>query len=469
MVFMRTKRLLFGLLALSLLSCNFVTRMVFPPTATPIPPTLTPTATATASPTPTATPTPLVPAYIPPQCDASAPLPTVAPDLAVQPTPQFETKDISKRMQLQVIDEVEEIVNEVYIYEDFNGKDWAAIVAKYRARAEAGLDTETFYYDMEEMIIELGDDHSSFIPPVGVEYIKAEESGASEFVGVGVFIDADLERGRLVVRSVFPGSPAEYAGLQSHDSILAVDGAPVSLDTGIRTLGPECTAVVLTVQSPGETPRDVILVRTKITGNPPVEARLVSTTDGSKIAYILIPSFIDESVPEQVENALTEFGELEGLVLDVRGNSGGSLDVGSDVLGFFTKGNMGEFRSRFESSGFTVKANPIHNSQSVPLVVLVDEESASFSEIFAGLLRDSRDAKVAGQTSLGNVEVLSSYNLGDGSWLWIASFTFDSVFSEDDWEQTGIVPDIEAYAPWDTFFFDTDPAIAAALELLGRE
>lgn len=470
MVLMRIKRLFFGLLALSLLSCNFVTRMVFPPTATPVPsPTSTPTATATASPTSTPTPTPLVPAYIPPQCDTSAPLATLSPDTAIEPAPQYETKDISRRMQLQVIDDVEEIVSEVYIYEDFNGLDWTATVARYREETEAGIDTETFYNNMQDLIYELGDDHSSFIPPVGAEMLEAEESGENEFVGVGVFIKTDFERGRIVVYSVLPGSPADYAGLKSHDSILSVDGLPVAVDSGIRTLGPECTAVVLKVQSPGEAPRDVILVRARIVGNPAVEARLVPTTDGSKVGYILIPSFFEESIPGQIEDALREFGDLDGLILDVRGNGGGSLDVGRDVLEFFTKGRMGEFMSREDSSGFTIRANPVHNSQTVPLAVLVDEDSASFSEIFAGLLRDTRGAKIAGQTSLGNVEVLSSYNLEDGSWLWIAAFTFDSAFSEDNWEETGIVADKEAYAPWDTFTFETDPAIAAALELLGRK
>jgi hypothetical protein len=67
------------------------------------------------------------------------------------------------------------------------------------------------------------------------------------------------------------------------------------------------------------------------------------------------------------------------------------------------------------------------------------------------------------------VEVLRGYPLDDSSVLWIASETFDSAFSDADWEQTGIVPDVEAFAEWDTFHFETDPSIAAALELLGHK
>lgn len=465
---MKIKRIIFGFLVLSLLSCNFVTQMIAPPTATPtVTPTFTPTATATPSPTPT--PTPLVPAYIPPQCDASALLPTLSPDLAVQPTPEFETEQISKRLQLQILDEIRRIVEEVYVYPDYNGKDWKDIVTRYRVMVEAGLETEQFYEEMQNMINELEDEHSSFISPVEVALSEAELRGEIEFVGIGIYSDVDFERGRLVILSTFPGSPAEYAGLQSHDSILLVDGLPITEEGGIRTRGPECTAVVLTVQSPGESPRDVMLIRSRVEGNVPIDARLVATTDGSRIGYIFIPSFFDETLPPQIEGALKEFGPLDGLILDVRLNGGGSSTVAYPILSFFTDGRLGEFVSRKDSRPLVIEANPIHNSQTVPLVVMVSEDTVSFGEIFAGVLRDARDAKITGETSLGNVEVLHGYNFDDGSVMWIASETFDSAFSDDNWEQTGIVPDIPAYAEWDTFYFDTDPSIAAALELLGHK
>ena len=397
---MKLKRIFLGLLVLSLLSCNFVTQMIVPPTATPTP-TFTPTSTVTPSPTPTATP--LVPGYVPPQCDASAPLPTIAPDLAIQPTPQFETKPISKRMQLRIIDEVEHIVEQVYVYPDYNGRDWEEIVARYRAMAEAGLETDEFYYDMQLMLDELGDEHSQFISPVDAQYADAELEGKIEFVGIGVYSNVDLERGRLVVISTYPGSPAEHAGLQSHDSILLVDDLPISFDTGIRTLGPECTAVKLTVQSPGELPREVMLVRSAIEGNAPIDARLVPTTDGSRIGYIFIPSFFDETLPSQIEKALEDFGDLDGLILDVRLNGGGSSTVAYPILSFFADGKLGSFVSRSESRPLNIEEDPIHNSQTVPLVVMVSEETVSFGEIFAGVLRDARGAKITGETSLGNV------------------------------------------------------------------
>jgi carboxyl-terminal processing protease len=463
---MKIKRIFFGLLVLLLLSCNFVTQMIVPPTTTPTP-TFTSTATITPSPIPTATP--LVSAYIPPQCDASAPLPTIDPNLAVHPTPQFETKEITKQAQLRILDEIEHIVNQVYVYPDFNGKDWKGIVTVYRAKVDAGMETEQFYMEMQSMISELGDEHSSFVSPVEVQEADQELKGKIEFVGIGIYSNFDFDNGRMVVISTFPGSPAEYAGLQPHDSILLVDGLPISSDTGIRTLGPECTSVMLTVQSPGDSPRDLMLVRTPIEGNIPVDARLVPTTDGSHIGYIFIPSFFDETLPPQIEQALKDFGDLDGLILDVRLNGGGTSTVLYPILSFFTDGKIGDFVSRREKRPLNIVADPINNSQTVPLVVLVSEKTVSFGEIFAGVMRDARGAKITGETSLGNVEVLHGYDFDDGSVMWIAAETFDSAFSNDDWEQTGIVPDIQAYAPWDTFYFDTDPSIAAALELLGHK
>ena len=355
------------------------------------------------------------------------------------------------------------------MYTDYNGKDWNEIESRYRAKIEAGLDTESFYHEMMSMIAELQDDHSAFITPEEVAQTDAELKGDVKFVGVGIYAFPDLQKEDLTVVSTFPGSPAEYAGIQSHDSILLVDGLPITSEGGSRMRGPECSAVVLEVKSPGETPRNVMLLRSNVEGNVPIEARLVNTTDGSKIGYIFIPSFFDETLPLQIEDALNHFGRLDGLILDVRLNGGGSSSVAYPILSFFTDGRLGQFVSRDESRPLVIDGKSIQNSQTVPLVVMVSKDTVSFGEIFAGILRDARGAKITGETSLGNVELLHGYDLEDGSVLWIASEKFYSAFSDIDWEETGIVPDVQAYAPWDTFSFDADPSIAAAVGLLGHK
>ena len=103
------------------------------------------------------------------------------------------------------------------------------------------------------------------------------------------------------------------------------------------------------------------------------------------------------------------------------------------------------------------------------MVVIVDHGTASYGELFAGIMQDSRAAKITGQTSLGNVERLSGFDFEDGSQLWLAAEKFVPEHTKANWEETGIVTDIEAFADWDTYTFETDPAIAAALTLLGHK
>ena len=456
-----------GVLTVALLACNFVTQLVAPPTPTPPP---TPTLTPFPAPSPTLTSTPLVPAYIPPQC-ANQPLATVAPELALaQPTADLPSNPaLSGREQLQIFREMTSVIESVYLYPDYNGRDWEEIKARYRSKIEAGLDTETFYWEMQSMVYELGDEHSGYHSPADVEAANAELRGENNYVGVGIYSEYNPEKQLLIVIATFPGSSAEYAGLKSHDSLLEVDGLPITEELGNRLRGPECSVVVAKVQSPGEAPREVMLMRYRIESSLPLESRQIATTDGSQIGYIFLPSFFDETLPPQMEAALNQFGPLDGLILDLRMNGGGSSIVAYPIMEFFTNGRLGAFVSRQDTHPLEIAANPIQNSQTVPLIILVSEETVSFGEIFAGILQDSGRARVVGQTSLGNVEVLNQFPFGDGSIIWLASETFRSAFSDEDWEQSGIIPDVQAHADWETFRFDTDPAILASLELLGHK
>jgi len=471
---MKTRKLLFVILLASSLSCNLVTRAIFPPTPTPTstptpPPTLTPVPTASSTPEPSATPFDV---YAPASCQGQ-PLATLpAATEQALPTPGLDANPtISTDDQLRLFDRVVNRINSVYLYKDFNGVDWKGIAATYRARVKAGMDTETFYTEMGKLLAELKDDHSAFLSPVEAAAADVEMSGQQDYVGIGVLAKPDLEKKRAMILSVFADSPAEHAGLKPHDSILATDGLPI-VDNGnyylYRVRGPECSAVVLTVQSPGQEPRQVGLVRYRITAPIPIEAQLVNTSDGSRIGYIFLSSFEDDTLPERVRQALEDFGKLDGLIIDNRYNSGGSSTVVEPILAYFTDGVVGHFAGHSSSRAMEVNANPINNSQTVPLVVLVGEGSVSFGEIFSGILQDIGRAKVVGKTTDGNVELLHVYEFNDGSRIWIAEERFVPKVSKANWEKDGIIPDVQAFADWDTFTFESDPAIAAALKLLGH-
>lgn len=123
------------------------------------------------------------------------------------------------------------------------------------------------------------------------------------------------------------------------------------------------------------------------------------------------------------------------------------------ILSHFAKGSLGGFVSRSEER---------------PLVILVSEETVSFGEIFSGLLQDTGCAKLVGQTTLGNAKMPGGYSFSDDSRVWVAEERFDPPVSYTDWERDGIQPDLETHADWDTFTFETDPVVAAALTLFGH-
>lgn len=415
----------------------------------------------------------LQPIYVPPDC-AGTPIATqpAAIEQAL-PTPFNQANPpIDQQTQLSVFDQAVKIITSDYVYPDFNGNDWNAIVTAHRARIQAGLSAEAFYDEMQGLVNELGDNHSRFDSPVDVTESQAELNGTSQFVGIGVLVVPEVDKNRISIAGVFPDSPAQHAGLQTHDSILAVDGLPIVQDGNVytyRVRGPACSAERLTVQSPGQAPRDVMLLRHSIRGDLPVESRLVATKDGSRIGYIMLPSFFDEKIPDEVSHALNSFGKLDGLIIDNRMNGGGSSDIVESVLSRFTSGTLGEFRSRTQSRPFTIQADPVANSETVPLVILVGKDTASFGEIFSGILQDQGRAKLVGQSTSGNVEILHGYNFQDGSTLWIAQERFDPAVTHANWERKGVTPDVQVTAAWDTFAFATDPAIDAALKLLGHQ
>lgn len=435
------------------------------PSATPTP-TVTPTSTATQSPsatasatatpshTPTLTPTPLPSAT--PTTTSSAPTPTQLP-LA---------------LQLEVFEKLWKAVNEEYLYPDFNGLDWNAVHVEYRQRIEAGLSNAGFYAAMAEMISSLGDDHSQFLTPEQQAAQETEHEGNLDYVGIGVIISAVPERQRAVVNVVFPGSPAEEAGLQMHDSIFTVDGQPILDEQGRLTSilrGPEGTTVSVVTQRPGEEPRIVQITRRRITGAEPVPSAVLTSSLGKRVGYILIPTFIDSTIDNQVGAALesmTADGALDGLIIDNRLNGGGYEDVLIGTLRYFLSGVVGHFYNRQSESALNLgKGKDINGSQTVPMVIMVGPATASFGEISSGILQDTERAYVIGETTDGNVEILYVYPFADGSVAEIAHDAFRPLNHPDaNWEQTGIVPDLSVPAAWDLYTLDTDPAVKAALD-----
>jgi len=353
--------------------------------------------------------------------------------------------------------------------------DWNAIHQEYRQKIATGLTDEQFYLAMSQVISQLGDDHSFFLDPIQVAEQDAEYQGKHDYVGIGVMVSAVPERQHAVILSVFTDSPAEAAGLQPRDSIISVNGASILDENGLLqdiVRGPEGTSITVKVQTPGEDPREVHLTRHRITGDYSVVHRVITTPDGKRIGYILLVTFEDSTVDEKVAATLQEMNAdapLDGLILDNRMNNGGSNTVLEPMLSYFTGGNLGFYIHHDEQRSLMVKLYNINGSSQVPLVVLVGSGTTSFGEIFAGILQDIGRAYLIGTTTDGNVEILWGYDLEDGSQLWLANETFLPLNHPDqNWEQSGIIPDLAVSGEFDQYSLDNDPAVMAAIGYLSE-
>jgi carboxyl-terminal processing protease len=411
----------------------------------------------------TALPTEIPPTVTPSQ----APAPSATPEPTAAPT----TASVASPIQLQVLDELWQAVNENYLYRDFNGADWNQVYQEFKDRVAAGLTEEQYYQTLKEMVSRLGDDHSTYFTPEEVIQQQEEFSGGRNYVGIGVYTIAVPERNLVTVMGVFPGSPAQEAGIQLHDNILAVDGVSVLDEQGNRRdilRGPDGSTGNFTVQTPGNPAREIAITRRAVSGPIPVTHSLLPTSDGKRVGYILVPTFNDATVGQQVREALQDFavsGPLDGLILDSRHNTGGRSDIATETLGYFVNGTVGYQVNREGENPFTAIGIDINGSQTVPLVALVGPGSISFGEIFPGILKDLGRAYIIGETSGGNVELLYTYDFTDGSRALIAHDTFRPANDPtQNWEVSGITPDLTVASNWDQVSTLTDPAIQAALQ-----
>jgi carboxyl-terminal processing protease len=295
---------------------------------------------------------------------------------------------------------------------------WQAwdIVQENFVDREALVKTELEYGAIRGMIEALGDDgHTIFMTPEEVVRQRTDISG--KFTGIGAYVGMD--NGVPMIVSPFEGSPAEEAGIRAGDIIMEVDGEDVttwSISDVVDVIrGEQGTEVVLTVLRPEESDSlEISIIRGEIT----VPAATWAMVPGTKVAMIRLGQF-NANAYKQLTNALREAkaAGAESLILDVRNNPGGLLDQAIRVTSqFLSEGNV---LQQEDAAGrrkpYGVKRGGI--ATEIPMVVLMNEGSASSSEIFAGAIQDHDRGLTVGETTFGTGTVLEPFALDDGSGL----------------------------------------------------
>ena len=289
----------------------------------------------------------------------------------------------------------------------------------------------------------LEDEYTEYIPKDEMEEYKENLSG--NFTGIGIYMNADEHTGRVVVYYPIEGSPAERAGIKAGDLIISVDGIEYTAEDFKNIAkfikGKQGTNVNLVVERNGDR-LSFDITREKINLNP-ISTRVID----EKIGYLKLPSF-DEETAKGFEEKVKELESsgAKSLIIDLRNNGGGIVEEATDIADMFLdKGKT--IISTTDNKGNKKVTNstkdPIFN---LPVVVLVNENSASASEILVCSLKENNRAKIIGKKTFGKGIIQTVLNLSDGSGLKITTNEYYTPNGANI-HKIGITPDEEVLLP----------------------
>lgn len=284
------------------------------------------------------------------------------------------------------------------------------------------------------------DPHSAYLKPENYREFRDETDGS--FTGIGIRIT--LEDGVITVISPIADTPADKAGIKSHDKILKIDGVPTKGKTPFDAVkimrGPKGTEVTLSIFRDGwETSRDFTLRRSEI---PLLSVKSMLLKPG--FGYLRIANFQRNTTNELKQHLddLQESSPLQGIILDLRNNPGGLLDQAVSVSDLFLEQGLIVYtRGRNKDQDLTFEAKATNTLGRFPLVLLVNEGTASASEIVAGAVQDHRRGVIVGTKTFGKGSVQSIIPLNDGAGLKMTTAHYYTPLGRSI-QVTGITPDV---------------------------
>jgi len=342
---------------------------------------------------------------------------------------------------------------------------WERVDEKY---VDQPVEREDLFYGAISGVVDgLNDPYSTFFPPEATKKFKEELSG--EFEGIGAEIG--IKENGLRVVAPLNGSPAELAGLRPGDLILQIDGSDsgsLSLDEAVNLIrGPEGTEVTLTIyRLEDDEPLQIKITREKIE----LKSVLVDVkeADGKKIGIITITSFAEDTTANfynRVSELLLQ--EVDAVVLDLRNNPGGFLNSAVKISSAWVSSGSIVYEQYSDGSRIPHDATGDSPFESMPTVVLINEGSASASEIVAGALKDFEKATLIGATSFGKGSVQDFEEFRDGSSLKLTVARWLTPNGEliDGY---GVTPNQEVEFTFEDYEAKRDPQLDAAINHLTK-
>ena len=326
--------------------------------------------------------------------------------------------------------------------------------------------TQLLYGAIRGLVEATGDEYTTFLDPKAYKDLRTELGGS--FDGIGA--EVGIRKEQKVIVAPLDESPAQKAGLQAGDIILQVNGEDISAltldETVTKIRGPKGTEVTLNIfrQSTNET-KDIKIVRQTIN----VKSVVVSFRDvnGKKIQVIDVQRFGDDTTSEFTKAALeAQRQNVSAIVLDLRNNPGGYLDTAVSVASFWVDpGQVVVQETKAGGKVETFKASGNNILKGIPTVVLVNQGSASASEIVAGALRDHNLARLVGEKTFGkgSVQELIDLDQGTAVKITIAKWLTPNGSSI---HKNGIEPEEKVGLTVEQFEANQDPQMDKALELL---
>jgi carboxyl-terminal processing protease len=339
-----------------------------------------------------------------------------------------------------IVDQVWQLVNREYVDGSFNNQDWLAarktlLNKNYTSREEA-------YSAIRQTLKRLGDPYTRFMDPEDYQSLTSQTSG--EVSGIGIRMEINRETGLLTVVEALENSPALKAGIKAGDVILAIDGKSTKNmkieDASELIRGKVDTSINLRLGRLTQKAFDVKVTRATI--EVPTVLYTLKKEGNRQIGYIRLQEFSAHAA-EQMQRAIRKLNasNVDGFVLDLRGNPGGLLNASIEIARMWLdQGAIVRTEDRKGGSELT-KANSTALTDR-PLIVLVDNNSASASEILTGALKDNNRATVVGSKTFGKALVQSVHQLADGSGVAITIAHYYTPKGTDI-NKKGITPDIE--------------------------